>query len=613
MYLRVMLSVLSMLMYAGLVHAAPFAYIANNTSGTVSVLDTATNTVIASTPVGNTPYGVAVNAQGGRVYVTNQGSNSISVLDTMGAVIGTIPLTHMPGGLAVNSAGTRLFVTEMDAAGLSVYNLSTGTWLPSISLGANNPDGVAVGPAVGGVYKVYVTCEGSDTVEVISANDNTSSYAKTAEVAVGNGPKGVVVTPNGASVYVVNTGADSVTVINAATNAVTTTIALPAGSIAFGAAASTDSSKVYVTKSGFSAVAVINTATNTLLPDITLGTAVAPYGIAITGDGAKLVTANSLGIVGNNAIGSASVINTATGVAGTPITAGIGQFPVSLGAFAGPALQDITFSVSQTAPAPNQVVGGSIAPADPFVYATPTLAKVVSGSTQVFNVTPTRNFATTSILLDGTPATNPVTIPTIVAPHTISATFNRTNYDLTIAKGLPVDGWDGTGTLTAVSGGTTYTCGTACSSLVISLPMNASVTVSGTADTGSTYLALTGAEYCFGDACTLPMNNNYTLTGYFARLPGGPVRIGRTSPVYFQSAQEAYNAAANNDTIDLQTGDRGALNCNLTKTVTLVGGWDANWTDPMTPGSSASVTGPLTIAFGTVKIGDSKGGALVVR
>ncbi|HLB25375.1 MAG TPA: hypothetical protein VJM83_03495, partial [Nitrospirota bacterium] len=52
-------------------HAAPFAYIANNGSDDVSVIDTATNTVVATIPVGTQPRGVAVNLAGTRVYVTN--------------------------------------------------------------------------------------------------------------------------------------------------------------------------------------------------------------------------------------------------------------------------------------------------------------------------------------------------------------------------------------------------------------------------------------------------------------------------------------------------------------------------------------------------------------
>src|SRR5256714_15343005 len=62
--------------------AAPFAYITNNGSNNVSVLDTASNTVTATVAVGSFPTGVAVNPAGTRVYVANIGSNAVSGLDT---------------------------------------------------------------------------------------------------------------------------------------------------------------------------------------------------------------------------------------------------------------------------------------------------------------------------------------------------------------------------------------------------------------------------------------------------------------------------------------------------------------------------------------------------
>ena len=43
------------------------AYITNFNDGTVSVINTATNTVVATIPVGGHPYGVAVTPDGGRV------------------------------------------------------------------------------------------------------------------------------------------------------------------------------------------------------------------------------------------------------------------------------------------------------------------------------------------------------------------------------------------------------------------------------------------------------------------------------------------------------------------------------------------------------------------
>src|SRR5438128_5291975 len=45
------------------------AYVTNESSNTVSVIDTATNTVVATIPVGPVPVGVAITPDGTRAYV----------------------------------------------------------------------------------------------------------------------------------------------------------------------------------------------------------------------------------------------------------------------------------------------------------------------------------------------------------------------------------------------------------------------------------------------------------------------------------------------------------------------------------------------------------------
>src|ERR1700746_2045903 len=72
------------------VQAQTRAYV-TNISGTVSVIETATNTVVATIPVGIFPSGVAITPDGTRAYVANI-FNSISVIDTAtNAVVVTIP------------------------------------------------------------------------------------------------------------------------------------------------------------------------------------------------------------------------------------------------------------------------------------------------------------------------------------------------------------------------------------------------------------------------------------------------------------------------------------------------------------------------------------------
>ena len=75
--------------------SAQNAYITNSGSNTVSVIDTATNTVVSTIPVGISPGGVAVTPDGSKVYVTNLGSANVSVFLTTPI----IPVGNGPSGL----------------------------------------------------------------------------------------------------------------------------------------------------------------------------------------------------------------------------------------------------------------------------------------------------------------------------------------------------------------------------------------------------------------------------------------------------------------------------------------------------------------------------------
>jgi YVTN family beta-propeller protein len=57
------------------------AYVVNSSSGTVSVIATATNTVVGI-PVGIAPLGVATTPDGQHAYVTNDGFGTVSVIAT---------------------------------------------------------------------------------------------------------------------------------------------------------------------------------------------------------------------------------------------------------------------------------------------------------------------------------------------------------------------------------------------------------------------------------------------------------------------------------------------------------------------------------------------------
>ncbi|MGW2587711.1 YncE family protein, partial [Streptomyces virginiae] len=78
------------------------AYVANSFSDTVSVIDTRSNMVRATIPVGTGPRGVAVAPYGSRIYVTNSTSDDVSVIDNQtNTVIEIFRVGDSPIGIAI--------------------------------------------------------------------------------------------------------------------------------------------------------------------------------------------------------------------------------------------------------------------------------------------------------------------------------------------------------------------------------------------------------------------------------------------------------------------------------------------------------------------------------
>jgi YVTN family beta-propeller protein len=288
--------------------AAPFAYVTSYYSNTVSVIDTATNTVVATIPVGN-PLGVAITPDGTKVYVTNNNSGTVSVIATAtDTVVGSpIPVGNGPFGVAITPDGTKVYVTNNNSGTVSVIVTATNTVVATIPVG-NGPFGVAVAPDG---TKVYVANSGSNTVSVIATATNTVVAA----IPVGIGPFGAAVTPDGTKVYVASYNYNTVSVIATATNTVVATIpvvpTIPVGAFPVGVAVTPDGTNVYVAILASATVSVIATATNSVVATIPVEN---PEGVALTPDGTKVYVSDYKTV---------SVIATATNtvVAAIPVVA----------------------------------------------------------------------------------------------------------------------------------------------------------------------------------------------------------------------------------------------------------------------------------------------------
>ncbi len=90
-----------------------FAYVTNSNSSSVSVIDTASNSVVATVGVGGRPIGIGITPDGSRAYVANSNSNSVSVIDTAtNSVVATVGVGSYPQGLAITPDGSRAYVAN---------------------------------------------------------------------------------------------------------------------------------------------------------------------------------------------------------------------------------------------------------------------------------------------------------------------------------------------------------------------------------------------------------------------------------------------------------------------------------------------------------------------
>lgn len=267
-------------------------YVADAYRGNVLVIDTASNTVTATVAVKANSVNlasVAVNSDGTRVYVADTASGTVSVIDTASnTVTATVKVGTGPDGtpsargtvaLAVNPAGTRVYVANQNTNTVSVIDTASNTVIDSVAVGVE-PRSMVVNPAgtrvyVGNFNGVIDSTNNANTVSVIDTACNTV----TATVAVGRHPGAMAVNPAGTRVYVANYGSNTLSVLDAASNTVSATVATKGYGSPLSVAVSSDGTQVHVAEDN-GLVWVMDAASNTFpaLPSMAQGTYIALAG-----------------------------------------------------------------------------------------------------------------------------------------------------------------------------------------------------------------------------------------------------------------------------------------------------------------------------------------------
>jgi YVTN family beta-propeller protein len=224
--------------------ACPCAYVTTPRTSSVTVIDVATFAVIGVVPVGAAANPVAVTPDGSRVYVGNELGRSVSVIETAtDKVVATINLDYdSPHGIGITPNGAYAYLAHRFTSfngPVSVIETATNTAIDTIQIRADEPYAVAVSPN-GSV--VYVTSSWRGSVTVIA----TATNAPIAEFPVGDRAYHVTFAPDGATAYAIGARGDAtfeIIVINATTHRVSAVLPYQA----YDVAVSPDGTHLYAT------------------------------------------------------------------------------------------------------------------------------------------------------------------------------------------------------------------------------------------------------------------------------------------------------------------------------------------------------------------------------
>jgi DNA-binding beta-propeller fold protein YncE len=227
---------------------------AANSNGIATAIETSTNTTDAVLPLGSCPiYGV-MSADNRRVFILNQGSGTVSVIDSQQNQIDTNPnLSNGQAGVPVGQIPVGQGPVWAD-----IYN--TGSILAVANSGSNTLTLINIS-------------------EDVYGNDSPNFGKIIATVPVGSNPSSVSILQDGTRAYVANRGDGTVSVVSLISNTVPRTISLCAVGtptvpnldcsvryhpISIAATTGTPTGKVYVVSPDTNMLVIIHTVDDTI-------------------------------------------------------------------------------------------------------------------------------------------------------------------------------------------------------------------------------------------------------------------------------------------------------------------------------------------------------------
>jgi YVTN family beta-propeller protein len=243
-------------------------YVVNEYSGSVSIMNATTDRTVANVTVGWLPTAIVVNPSINLIYVSSIGSRSVSVIDgsTNRVITDNIPVGNISVSIDADPYDNIVFVGNAGSNTITVINGIENKVMDTIK--SESPI-VAIDPITKMLYAADSKSGMISAIDYDFIPPHNFTNKLPIRIASGSFPV-LAVNPKTHMVYVTNIANDTMSVINGSTNSVIRNIPVACGPSAV--AVNPNTGLVYVTGTCSNIMSVINGSTNSVVTNATLGT-----------------------------------------------------------------------------------------------------------------------------------------------------------------------------------------------------------------------------------------------------------------------------------------------------------------------------------------------------
>ena len=291
-----LMPVIMMALFSHSAMAAPTGriFVTNERSDTISVINGTSLEVEATIAIGDRPRGIGLSPDGTELYVAVSEENKIKVVDPKSLkILREFEAGSDPETFGVHPNG-NIYISNEDDAKATVFNPNTGALIAEIRVGLE-PEGVAISPKGN---RVIITSESTNMLHVIKTPENTIEN----NILIGSRPRAAVFTQSGDIAYATAEISGEVVKVDIVNGKILKTGSTgDSKSKPKDVVLSKDEKLIYVAAGRANKVVVMNADSLEIVKAIPVGKRV--WGLAISKDGKRIFTTDGVS-------GTVSVIDT---------------------------------------------------------------------------------------------------------------------------------------------------------------------------------------------------------------------------------------------------------------------------------------------------------------